>query len=631
MERKITADGAASGALGLVALVALVALWSVDYLPTHDGPQHIFTIHAANHLEDAARGYGRFVEPRLPLTNQGFALFFGPLDRFLPWRTATRLALSGILLVWCAGAFLLARVVHPQRVWLGVALAGGAFQWSLYMGLFSFHVATGFGLLVLAVALGPEASSPRRRALVAALLLVQAILHVVPAVLTGAVLMTIELSRAGAGERGRALLRTLVTGAPASLIVLGLAIAGVTSLEQANAGLDPEWSARRPPLWTLAGCFFSGPAWRAWPPTLLALAAPLTGLVARRRGGLRPEDRALLVAGSALLAAAVLAPLHLRGWDFFSVRFVPLGVTCLLLAWPLERLAATPKRVAAAGLTGFALASTAWALAYNRDLAARAGDALAGLDAGLVRDGPRMPIVLDPYLGRPLADAEAVVPYAVPLLNLGQLYATEQGGFPPYTFALAGQIHPVVWRPEARAAYPQVVDRRYALELARRRGRDETALRRAMLTFLAGVGAHYQDVILWGEPADADLLERLGFEPEFRRGGLLIARFRGCPLTLRFPADAPPPSEVTVELGWLPAWHVTHRYRLDPTAPRFRDDSGDLAFPLAKPPCGGAWLRLSASGPDAPALHCEGSDAKGRLLVPSTRATPVVECRLRPG
>ena len=139
------------------------------------------------------------------------------------------------------------------------------------------------------------------------------------------------------------------------------------------------------------------------------------------------------------------------------------------------------------------------------------------------------------------------------------------------------------------------------------------------------MGTYYQDVILWGRPEDADALIRLGYEPDFRRGGLLLAHFRGCPLTLTFPPASPPPPGTLVELGWLPAWHVTHRYSADKSA---SDASGRRVMPLATPPCGGVWLRLAASG--AQAIECEGADAQGRLLIASTLATPQVECRVRP-
>jgi hypothetical protein len=610
-----------------VALLAVAGVWCVDYLPTHDGPQHIFSVHAASRLDDPATGWGRFLEPGLPLTNHGFALVFGPFDRVLPWRTATRIALTALVLTWCAGALLLARALHPARLWLGVVLAAGAFQWSFYMGLFSFHLATGLALLTLALAVASPGTSWLRGAMLAGLLLVVALAHVAAAALAGAFLVAFEVARAPAGGRRRALGRAALLGAPAALLAAALLAPGLGGFERANAAGGEAWSPQRAPLWTLGSCFFAGPAWRAWPATLLAAAAPFGWLALRRRPRATPEDCALVVVGAVLLLGAALLPLHLPAWDFFSVRLLPLAVAGLLLSWPFEALAARPRRALGAALAGFAAASALWPLAYNRELAARAAPALAGLDAPLRRDGPRLPIVLDPYLGRPLDDSRARVPYAVPLLNLGQLYAMAQGGIAPFTFAHSRALHAVVWRPEARRSFPPVVDRRYAIDLAKPAFRDDAGLRAAVTTYLAGIGTHYQDVILWGRPEDAERLERLGFVAEVHRGGLLIARFRGCPLTVTFPHDALPPTDARIELGWLPAWHVTHRYRIDR---RFQDASGDLALPLENPPCGGAWLRLASDSAPAGSLRCEGADAEGRLLIPSTVATPVVECRLQP-
>jgi hypothetical protein len=217
------------------------------------------------------------------------------------------------------------------------------------------------------------------------------------------------------------------------------------------------------------------------------------------------------------------------------------------------------------------------------------------------------------------------MPYVVPLANLGQLYATAQGGYAPHSFALSWQIHPVLLRAEARRAFPPTVDRSYGRDLAKPALSDDRALREAVLTYLGAVGTHYQDVILWGRPEDGDRLLELGYEPDFRQGGLLLAHFRGCPLTLTFPPEALPPAGTLVELGWLPAWHVTHRYAVDKS---LRDSDGGRVMPLATPPCGGVWFRLVA--PDAEAIECEGADAQGRLLIASTLATPQVECRVRP-
>jgi hypothetical protein len=494
------------------------------------------------------------------------------------------------------------------------------------MGLFSYYLASAFGLCVLGAALAPQPWSRARSAALAGLLLAQALMHAVPAAITGALVLLLALLRARPGEHGRALCRVALLGAPAACVALALLAAGFENLARDANGSPEAWSPARTPLSAVAGCFAGGPGWRAWFLSLLAPSAPLAAWLLRRPDAVRSADVALLAGGAVLLALGVAAPLHLPAWDYFSVRFFPAAICCLALAWPVERLRSRALRgLAAALLAIWAFASSGWALAYNRALASRAADALAGLDADLVRDGPRLPIVLDPYLGRPFDERRADMPYVVPLANLGQLYATAQGGYAPHSFALSWQIHPVLLRDEARRAFPPTLDRSYARDLAKPALAGDRELREAMATYLGAVGTRYQDVILWGRPEDADRLIRLGYEPDFRRGGLLLAHFRGCPLTLIFPSTSSPPPGTLVELGWLPVWHVTHRYSADKSV---RDASGRRVMPLATPPCGGVWLRLAAA--DAGAIECEGADAQGRLLIASTRAAPQVECRVRP-
>jgi hypothetical protein len=451
--------------------------------------------------------------------------------------------------------------------------------------------------------------------MLALLLLVQALMHVVPAILTGGMLALLALLRAAPARRLREFALCAVMSLPAASIALALAAVGMDSLAKFNEDPTGGGTLEAAPLWALAKCALGGPAWRAWPLTALALLAPL---VAVRRGlrTLSAEDRTLLVGSGLLLAGGAFLPLHIPAWDFFSVRLLPLGVAAGVSALPFEQLGPRPRRIAAASLTAFGLAACAWALGYDRSLEARAADALAGLDAAVHRDGMRLPIVLDPYLAPPATSADAPMPFSVPLLNLGQLYCTAQGGIVPYTFMVNPYLHAVL----LKRGWQQPVDRRYAIDLASPRHRDDPALRRAMLSYLAGRGTAYQDVILWGVPQDVDRLEALGFRADWRRGGAAIARFTGCPFTLEFPADTPLPPDATIEMGWLPAWHVTHRYSAGKTRPT---PDGGRELPVRQT-CEGLWVRL-----DVPGMACEGADAEGRLLVPSTRATPRVTCRLR--
>jgi len=541
----------------LVAAGNVGSLWSVDYLPTHDGPQDFFTLHVANHLDDPDAGYGDFLRPGLPITHYGFAFLYAPLDRWLPWLSAYRIALTGVVLLWCAGAMALAGALHPRRVWLGIPLAALAFQWSLYMGFFSFHVATSLGLLILAYAVAKPAWHTRKRVLLAGLLLAQALAHIFPAILTGLLLVVLALARMEPRRWPGELARCAAMGLPAATIAVAiLAAAG----DQAALTVEPgaagaAWVAEWPGPRLMAKCFASGPPWRVWAPLLLALGvalhAPVSGWASRRS-----EDRVLLMAGVALLLCAFALPLHLPGWEFFSPRFLPMALCCLVLVLPLERLEGSLRYGAAvAALVALALASTLWAAAYNRELGARSAPALAGLEAPLRRSGPRLPMVMDPLLGRPLEDADAWVPYAAPLLNLGQIYATEQGGMPAHTFAVSRPTHHVLLRDDPVRPFPAYPSRTYPLLLAREGAGEGTPLRRKLTTYVASHGVDFEDVILWGLPADAELLLERGYVADWRSEGLMLAHFEGCPVQLAIEArdagveEARAPDTLLVELG----------------------------------------------------------------------------------
>jgi len=623
--------GARTGEVILLAALAaatLAALLSVDYLPTNDGPRHIFAIHAANHLDEPGTGYGLFFEPSYPVTSLGFQTIFGPLERWLPWRTALQLALGAMLLLWTFAAHAFARAVHPGRGWLGLALAAGAFQWSLYMGLFSFYIATATGLFVLAVAFGPSPWTGRRRAVLCALLLTQALFHVAAAVATGIVLILLVVCRSPRSDLAAALAWLAAIVAPAALVALSVAASG---LEGLVAQSEAEGAARyeSAPLWTLGRCFLGGPAWRAWPLTLLAAAVPLLAL-AKRGTARRPEDRALVMAGSLLLAAAALLPLHVPAWQFLSVRFVPIACCVLVAAAPLECVRrAAARRGAIACIVVFATASTLWAAGYNRDLAARSADALSGLAAPLARNGPRLPVVLDPGLPA-TARGSGAMPFAAPLANLGHLYAVAQGGVMPHNFAVNPKLHHILLREGAYRRYPPIPPDLYDWPHWLDRGGPpgDSMRRAAVVTRAARFGAHYEDVILWGRPEDGDLLLHRGYAPLWRQGGLLIARFEGCPLTVALPFEPALRREGVVELGWYPLKEAALRVRVGGGA---RTAAGRIELPIDGAPCGAVWIRLTSrahrSGVgNAPPGVCDGADGEGRLVVPSTRETPVVEC-----
>jgi hypothetical protein len=404
---------------------------------------------------------------------------------------------------------------------------------------------------------------------------------------------------------------------PAAAVAFALVAPGFDTLGEPGA---PPPAYQPEPWWALAKCFTGGPAWRAWPLTLLALAAPLVALASRRAPPRSAEDDALLYAGGAALAAAACLPMDLRSWEYFAPRFLPIGVGALVLTLPIERLAGARRAIAAASLAGFALASTAWAWTYHERLAASAADALSGLDAGIVRSGVRLPIVFETGADPRVPPARAAMPFALPWVNLGQLYAANQGGVTPYGFTLNPRMHHLITRPGAAAHTPGRLERAYLADLTTPGRGEDPAFRAALLTYLASRGSEFEDVIFYGRPDEADLLRALGFTEDWRRGGLSIARFRGCPVRVHVSPAIAASGARALETGWLPASSAHARYDLargDAAA----DGSRVLVL---RETCAGLWLRLAGTS-----AVCEGADAAGRLAIASTRASPEVICRER--
>jgi hypothetical protein len=193
------------------------------------------------------------------------------------------------------------------------------------------------------------------------------------------------------------------------------------------------------------------------------------------------------------------------------------------------------------------------------------------------------------------------------------------------------KLHHILLREGAYRRYPPIPPDLYDWPHWLDRGApSEDRLRRAaVVTRAARFGAHYQDVILWGRPEDGDLLLHRGYAPLWRQGGLLIARFEGCPLRIVLPSAPAVRREGVVELGWYPLEEAALRVRV---AGEARTAAGRTELSIEGAPCGAVWVRLtsrahrSGTGSPPPGV-CEGADAEGRLVVPSTRETPVVECR----
>ena len=610
-------------AAALSVALAVAVAW-VDYLPTNDGPQHIFSAYLQDHLDDAGRGWNRYLARGALITGSGFDRLLTVLNRLLTWRSAFRVALTGLALVWAWSVMALGASLGTRRRWLGLLGFATALQWLFYMGLFSCYLSTALGFLVLAMAF--HFGYQRRPKLVwmAALLATQTIVHVVPAALTGLTLLIHAWLSSKRDDRPRMLMRIILVGTPAILIAavaLGLAGGG----EQLNHYRLFLPFTRQVML--LGRAFVSGPAWRAWPVTVLALASGVV-VIARWRATPDARERTLVLAGLGQLVLALATHLHIVGWEYFNVRFIPNAIVFLSLLAPVEWFKRPAlARMGAASLAVFSLASIAWGWQHHRFLHREHADLLAGLEAPLRRHGPRLPIVMEPPPGEPADDWERVVPFVTTNLHVDTLFALQQGGVPAYLFAGAGAIHALNWQyPPQGLSMPPRPSRGHEWQLWEPSARADPTLRSRALAYLLAFGAAHEDVIFFGLPADHEVMRERGFVADFERGNVMVARFVGCPTQVRIepPESGLPPTLVLA--GWWPEQRPTFSTTLAPRA-----SNQPLTVPIPQSPCGQIWLRVlfdmdrngEASSGDR---TCQGADANAVVRHQVGPGTGTVVC-----
>lgn len=614
-------------ALAIAAAAGVIAaLGIVDYLPMHDGPQHVFLGYLSNHFTDPGASWPAWLERGHPYTALGFSTVFAACERVLPWRVALRLTLAISAVLWGASYFAFARALHPRRAAIGLIGFATALTWGLYMGLISFNLSIGLGFAVLAVAVGSETWSLNRRLGIAVLLFVQAIAHVFGAELTGLVLLAIVAARASSRDRLREIGMLALMGAPAVAIAL--------TAQNPDHQHDSEWIPLAQRFLVLPRTFLPGPLWRAFVPVALAIAGLYAAYQRAARKRAAPAEIAVALSAALFLILAFTVPLHLAAWEFFAPRFLPFGILLAAALLPIEELPDPRRRAAVLAISIFTLASLGWAARTHVALRARVADALAGLSAPIHRSGPRMIVPMDPFAGLAPGDdgAGEDIPFYAPLFNLGALYAVQQGGIPSYTFVTNPKIHPFVFSAQGKARYPELYD---PADLRDPRLASDPLARRTLLTFLATVGMPFEDVVIDGRPEDGQVLADRGYVTDFQKGGLFIGHFEGCPVTVEIHAPAQRAVPLYLEYGFDPMPRALDQQMIPPpkTPPA---EPGEVTLKVVPkvPLCGGVWARVTldldkSRGPSKGDHFCEGADGKGRLHL-TPRWGQTIPCRIAP-
>jgi len=579
----------------------LVALWCAPVLPTHDGPKHLYASHVRFHIADPAFASG--FEPAYPPTSIGFTLLYGVLEWVFTWRVAYGLAWTAVVLATPVAIYQLARAFDAKRAPLCLLGVAGAVHWSVQMGFANYVPSVGLGLLTVGIGVAKETWSVRRELLIYALLSITCLFHPVGAQLAA---IGLFIFRALGSSRGRAIreLGALTIGCTPALAITLLSRDALVDLTAKGvirpAIAEPLTLLER--LHNFTTTFLCGPLWRS-APLLVFGALGIAFAVAALSRTMRPRsvDRrtiTVLAIAGVTLTLALSTPLHGGSWEFMQPRFIPPAVFAALALLPLERLAPRARALATGTFFLCAVSSNVWVIDQHLRFAAKHEDAFSGLGVGEHRPGRTLlPVIAREETGHTFqTDGTRSTPYAAFIFNLGQIYAVDREAVTPYSFSFLPNIHPI----------------HYVGQMGRTPRRDygefftegaDPVVRERELVRLATFGTGFDDLLFYGSEEDVARLVALGYRPETRQGGFMIAQLVGCPLEVTVDAGS---AGGELELGWVPADRIVHTFALEPGGSRrFQVDHGS---------CGKMWLRWSPAEAGDAAV-CRGADANSNLLL----------------
>ncbi|NUP05803.1 MAG: hypothetical protein HOW73_07060 [Polyangiaceae bacterium] len=581
--------------VALAAVAPVVALLCVPVLPTHDAPKTLYAAHVWSHVTEP--GFASEFRRTDALTNLGFPFVYSALERILPWRWAYRLALAMVVLLLPAATYRLARAFDPRRAVLGLVGVAAAFHWSVHMGFVNYATSVGLGLMTVAVAIEARVWSPLREACVYALLVVTALFHPVGGQFAALAVFAFRVATAQKGSIVRACGATAIFCLPVFAITILSRDALYDAQQKGLIGVETWRLTFADRAAGLFKVFMGGPVWRS--ASLLATAAlgiaASTAALARRR--VDERDLAVLAIVGYGIAGTCFAPMHTAGWEFMQPRFIPPAVIAAAVLIPVERFSATVQRVSAAALLGLAIGSNLWAASMHRAFAREHADAFAGLGRPSEPGRTLLPIVARPEIVARRDDPHAPVRHALPLLNLGQLYGVDREAIVPYTFSYIPEIHLIENKLERLSRVPR---RDYAQYF---RADADPEVRRAELVRLGSFGTSFDDVLFYGTAEDADAFVALGYEVEFRSGGLFIGQLRGCPTTVDVVGAVP--GEVIL-VGWTPSSRVVHTFPVSGPSQRIAIDRGS---------CQGLWVSVEGSALGTHRI-CDGGNERGAVEAP---------------
>lgn len=597
----------------LLEIAALLgSLWAVDYLPTHDGPQHVFSAHLENVVDQLPPPYRGLVVAHPHLTSHAFPRVFVPLERMLGWRRALQVTLSFWVMVWASGAVALMLAVEPRRWSSATLIVLLAPPWALYMGFFNYVAGTGVGFWILAATYRRHRLSLSSAVVLSGVLVVQAMLHTFSCAVTGFTLLLWVVVRSSRSDRVRRLLQLAAIGLPALLYSI---VVVVISLQRPGPML---WFGPVEQLEMVVRSAVVGPWWRCLPVSILATVGVSLALLSWRRRS--AGERGLAVAAAALLVMAATMPFEMPGWEGLSPRFTPTAIVCGLALIPVEQLSRRQRAAWALVLMILIIPGLSWTYSFHSRLADGCRPLMKALEADISRTGFRFFVSFRSCLSENVSNESSSLKGASFVQHFGSLLSVEQGGLPP-TFQGSPALHRFSFLTTEEAGMPRTENLDWRPLVASLeelpQGPEHVASNErlwfAVSTRIAEHASRFEDLTIFGSRAErAGIIDR-GFSSDLDTDEVFIGRFRGCPCEVILPEDWLGRAPIIVEYGFWPLRQPSWSSVLDTT-----QLGRHLQLPNA--PCGPIWIRLvldlDGSGAMSEGdLLCRSADPTGQLVL----------------
>lgn len=327
---------------GIATAIALVPIWSVHYLPTQDGPSHLYNswlLRELIHGSNAAIEHAYRIDWR-PHPNWLTSAVLALLMTIVPPLIAEKLFVSGIIVVFAVGIWKFAGEEGRPYAFLALPFA---YNLMFQSGFYNFCAGLGLYFLTVAVWWGRRARTDARTvAFVAALLLVGYFTHPLPALLAMGSIGLLAIAT-------RASWKHLLAFVPVLPLFAWFAHTrgGAATPEHAPLGHILSYIAKSDVLFTFD-------AWQTWLGIALSVILAVL-LIASRPRGARNAFALLIVA---MLAIYLFAPTSIVGGQLVRERMA-LFVALVPLGWIAPRW---PQRVTGALASGLALLSIAYSV-----------------------------------------------------------------------------------------------------------------------------------------------------------------------------------------------------------------------------------------------------------------------------